>query len=287
MIIVTGATGQLGQAVVEQLLARIPAAQIGASVRDPEKARSLAARGVRVRRGDFADPASLAHAFEGAQQVLIVSVNSFGEAAVRQHRAAIEMARRAGARRIVYTSHMGASPASLFAPMVDHAATEAALRESGVAFTSLRNGYYAASALMLFGSAAQTGELATPEDGPVSWTSHADLAEAAAIALSDQRLDGITAPLTASEAIDMAGIAALASELLGRPIRRVLVPDAAYRDGLVAHGLPLDLADMLLGTFRASRRGEFSRADPALADLLGRPTLPLRDLLKAALLPAE
>jgi uncharacterized protein YbjT (DUF2867 family) len=100
MIIVTGANGQLGRAVVERLLERVPAEQIGVSVRDPEKARGLEKRGVRVRRGDFSDTTSLAHAFEGASQVLIVSADSFGEAVVRQHRTAIDIARQAGARRI-------------------------------------------------------------------------------------------------------------------------------------------------------------------------------------------
>ena len=286
MIIVTGANGQLGRVVVEQLLARVPAEQIGVSVRDPEKAQGLKERGVRVRQGDFDDPASLAHAFEGASQVLIVSSNSSGKAAVRHHHTAIDIARQAGARRIVYTSQMASSPTSLFPPMVDHAATEALLRASGVAFTSLRNGYYAASALLLLGNALKTGELAVPEDGPVAWTAHADLAEVAAIALSEGVLDGVTPNLTASEAIDMDGIAALASDLAHRPIRRVVVPDAEYRAGLVAHGFPEEGADLLLGIFRASRQGDFAQVDPTLTRLINRPLIPLRGVLKAAISPA-
>ncbi len=184
MIIVTGATGQLGRGIVEQLLARVPPDQVGVSVRDPEKAGAFAARGVRVRRGDFADPASLKYAFEGATQVLIVSVDELGDAAVARHGAAIEAARAAGAQRILYTSHMGASPDSPFAAAADHAATEALLRDSGVPFTSLRNGFYANTAMMLVGQALQTGTLTAPEDGPVSWTAPADLAEAEAPAAS-------------------------------------------------------------------------------------------------------
>ena len=100
------------------------------------------------------------------------------------HRTAIEAATAAGVERIVYTSHMGANAASPFAPMPDHAATEAALRDSGVAYTALRSGFYATSGIMLMGRALETGTLAAPEDGPVSWTAHADLAEAAALALT-------------------------------------------------------------------------------------------------------
>ena len=287
MIIVTGANGQLGRAVVERLLVRVPAEHVGVSVRDVEKAQGLKERGVRVRRGDFNDPQSLAHAFEGATQVLIVSVDSSGEHAVGQHRAAIDVAKHVGARRILYTSHMGSSPTSLFAPMIDHAATEVLLQDSGVAFTSLRNGFYAASACMLLGNALQTGELVAPEDGPVSWTAHADLAEVAAIALSEEVLDSVTPDLTASEAIDLDGIAAIASELAQRPIRRIVVSDEQYRAGMIAHGFPEAAADMLLGIFRASRQGEFNRVDPALARLIGRPPMSMRDVLSAAISPVE
>lgn len=282
-VIVTGASGQLGRAIAEGLLERVPADQIGVSVRDPEKARGLQERGIRVRRGDFTDAASLAHAFEGASQVLIVSPNSTGATAVGQNRTAIDVAKAAGAQRILYTSHAGSDPSSPFAPMPDHAATEAALRNSGVAFTALRNGFYATSALQLLGAALETGELAVPEDGPVAWTAHADLAEAAVIALTEAGLGGVTPPLTGPEAIDMAGVAAIASELTGRPIRRVVVPEAEYRAGLAAHGLPARAADMLVGLFAASRLGHFARVDPTLPRLIGRPPTPLRDVMKMVL----
>ncbi len=286
MIIVTGANGRLGRAVVARLLELVPAGQIGVSVRDPEKAQELAARGIRVRRGDFGDAASLAHAFEGAAQVLIVSSNGLGETAVHQHHTAIAAAKAAGTRRILYTSHMGSSSSSPVPPMRDHAATEAALRDAGIPFTALHNGFYAATAAMLLAAALQTGELAVPEDGPVAWTSHADLAEVAAITLTEDSLDGVTPPLTAAEAVDMTGLAAIASELTGRAIRRVVVSDTAYRAGLVAHGVPEPAADMLVGLFAAGRRGDFAHVDPTLAHLIGRPPMSVRDILKAAISPA-
>jgi uncharacterized protein YbjT (DUF2867 family) len=272
MIVVTGATGLLGGAVVERLLGKVPAAEIGVSVRDPAKATALAERGVRVRRGDYDDAASLAHAFEGAEQLLLVSAAATGEPALRQHATAIDAARAAGVRRIVYTSHMGANPASAFAPMPDHAATEALLEASGLAFAALRNGFYASSGRMLLGQAFETGELAAPADGPVSWTAHDDLAEAAAIVLTDEgRFEGPTPPLTGSAALDLA---ALAAEALGRPIRRTVLTDAQYREAL-----PEPVAEMLLSLFAASRAGEFAAVDPTLGELLGRPPLTVRDVL--------
>lgn len=282
MIVITGATGQLGRGIVEALLERVPADQVGVSVRDTDKAGGLSDRGVRVRHGDFEDKGSLHHAFEGAEQVLIVSANTTGEDALRQHRTAIAAAREAGSRRILYTSHMGSNPASPFAPMPDHATTEDELEASGVAFTSLRNGFYAATALRFLEQAVETGRLIAPEDGPVSWTDHADLAEVAALALAgDTRLDGLTPPLTASEALDLADIATLASELTGREITRVTVSDEDYRAGMVAHGVPAAQADMLVGLFAASRQGEFAAVDPTLERLLGRPPISMRDVLRA------
>ncbi|MEV2230219.1 SDR family oxidoreductase [Streptomyces phaeochromogenes] len=284
MIIVTGATGQLGRQIVERLLTRVPANQVGVSVRDPQKAQPFADQGIRVRQGSFTDAASLAHAFEGASQVLIVSVDKMGEEAVRQHRAAIDGAVAVGARRILYTSHMGASASSHFQPCRDHGATEDALRASGVPFTSLRNGFYAASAVQFLGHAMRSGEVALPADGPVSWTAHADLADAAAVILADEgRFDGPTPPLTAAQALTFDDIARIATDVTGRTITRSTAPDDRFRQQLAGRGVPAEAADQLLGIFAASRAGEFAAVDPTLATLLGREPITLSAVLRKEL----
>jgi NAD(P)H dehydrogenase (quinone) len=265
MIIVTGATGKLGKDIVERLIERLPASEIGISVRDLRKAQDLSDRGVRVSKADFEDRRSLLPAFDGATQVLIVSSDSSGETAVSHHRNATEAAKAVGAGRILYTSHMGSNPDSPFPPMPDHAGTEALLKASGIRFTSLRNGFYASSALQLMGRALETGKLVAPEDGKVSWTAHADLADAAVIALTDEgSLTGITPPLTGSQSLDLADIAEIASELTGQTVTRVTVPDAEWRAGLISHGVPESRADLLVGLFAASRKGEFAVVDPTL-----------------------
>lgn len=282
MIVVTGATGHLGRAIVEQLIRRIPAGRVGLSVRAPEKAADLSARGVRVRHGDFESPDTLSHAFEGATQLLMVSSNAqaYGGDPLVQHRRAIDAARAAGVRRIVYTSHMAASGASLFSPMHHHHATEAMLKESGMAWTALRNGFYAASGIALLGDALQTGLIEAPADGKVSWTAHADLAEAAAIILLEEgRYDGPTPPLTGSQALDLADLSAVASELLGRPVHRHKITDEDLRVRMAARGAPTRAADLVLGLYAASRAGEFASVDPTLEQLLGRRPIPMRDLL--------
>ncbi|HET6740636.1 MAG TPA: NAD(P)H-binding protein [Kribbella sp.] len=276
MIIVTGATGRLGRAVVEGLAERVPADQLGVSVRKPDQAADLAARGIRVRRGDFEAPGSLAAAFEGATQVLIVS----GPADPAPHQVAIDAAKAAGAERILYTSHQAASPDSQFLATRGHAATEQDLADSGVPFTVLRNGFYASTPAFLLRPALETGELVLPEDGPFSWTAHQDLAEAAVVALTEPgRLDGITPALTGPEALDYAEVAAIASKLLGRTITRVTVPDEEWKQAALDRGMPEFVVDLTLGIFAAARRAEFAVVDPALPKILGRPATPIGEVL--------
>ncbi|MDJ1135857.1 SDR family oxidoreductase [Streptomyces iconiensis] len=281
MIIVTGATGQLGRRIVEGLLTRVSADQVGVSVRDPQKAQAFADQGVRVRQGSFTDTAGLAHAFEGASQVLIVSVDKMGEECVAQHRAAIEGAVAAGARRILYTSQMGAGDASHFQACRDHAATEEALRACGVPFTSLRNGFYAASAARFLDQALESGRIVLPADGPVSWTAHADLADATAAILADEGcFDGPTPPLTAGQALTFDDIAGMATEITGRAMTRVTASDDQFREQLLGRGVPAEAAGQLLGIFAASRAGEFAAVDPTLGTLLGREPLTLDAVLR-------
>ncbi|WP_329002166.1 SDR family oxidoreductase [Kribbella sp. NBC_00709] len=280
MIVVTGATGRLGRAVVERLADGVPTDQLGVSVRDPAKAADLAARGIRVRRGDFDDPDSLANAFEAASQVLIVS----GPADPAPHQVAIDAAKAAGVERILYTSHQAANLDSLFTATRGHAATEQDLADSGVAFTALRNGFYASTTTFMLRSALETGELILPEDGPVSWTAHRDLVDAAVLALTEPgRLDGITPALTGPELLDYAEAATIATDLTGRKIIRVTVPDEEWKQAALDRGMPEHLADLTLGIFAAARRGEFAVVDPALPSLLGRPATTLREVLAAEL----
>jgi uncharacterized protein YbjT (DUF2867 family) len=179
---------------------------------------------------------------------------------------------------------MGASASSRFQACRDHAATEGALRASGVPFTSLRNGFYAASAVQFLGHAMQSGEIALPADGPVSWTAHADLADATAAILADEgRFDGPTPPLTAARALTFDDIAGIATEVTGRTMTRTVAPDDQFRQQLVGHGAPAEAADQLLGIFAASRVGEFADVDPTLAALLGREPIALGTVLREQL----
>jgi NAD(P)H dehydrogenase (quinone) len=280
MIIVTGATGKLGELIIRDLVDRCPAGQLAVSVRDPAKAKALSELGVRVRHGDFTQPNSLVHAFEGATQLLFVSsgAQAHGGDPIAQHRAAIDAAKAAGARRILYTSHMGASANSCFPPMHVHAATEAMLAQCGIAWTALRNGFYASRAIRESDNARQTGTIVAPEDGKVAWTTHADLGGAAAAILANEGcFDGPTPPLTGAEALDFADIAAIMTDLLKRPISRTVVSDSEFENQAVRRGLPAAMAKMSVGFYAAARAREFSIVDPTLERLIGRRSQTVRE----------
>ncbi len=295
MIIVTGATGRLGSRVVSGLLDRAPAGRIGVAVRDASRASALAAQGVRVRPVDAAEPVTYAHAFKGATVVLVVSAPLLGEAGVAANRTVIDAAWAAGAERVVYTSHQAAAHDSLFLPQPSHAATQDYLLASGRPFTALRNGFYASTIENYLPGALATGTLTLPADGPVSWTAHDDLAEAAVAALlgteigteagvgtGPEELDGITAPLYATEAIDFDRVAEILTELTGTTIKRVVVDDDQWRASAIERGVPEVVADIQLSMFRASRAGEFAVTDPTLAKVIGRPPLDARATLAPA-----
>ena len=189
--------------------------------------------------------------------------------------------------RIVYTSHMAANSASAFPPMRDHATTEEMLRPSGLPWTALRNGFYAASGIAMMGDALKTGRLEAPADGNVAWTAHADLADAAAMIQAneghrDESYDGPTPPLTGSQLLDFEDLAAMASELLGKPFHRTMFDDEELRARMTARGAPASAIGTVLGFFIASRNGEFATVDPTLAQLLGRGPTTLRDVMAQA-----
>jgi NAD(P)H dehydrogenase (quinone) len=281
MIIVTGATGALNGATVDHLLERVPAGEIAVAVRDTAKAERFARRGIEVRRGDYADPDSLTTAFAGADRVLLVSSNDPTADAMSLHRTAVDAAVAAGAKRILYTSHQGAAPDNPFGPGRDHFATEELLAASGIPWTSLRNGFYAHSLQWLAGPWRETGVIAVPGDGPVSWTAREDAAEAAAVILtSPDAYDGPTT-ITAPAAPTLAEIADLASELTGQTIRYQPMDEEDWVAAQAAAGRPEHLTRFLLGFYRAARGGFFAGVDPLLGRLLGREPRGARDALEA------
>ncbi|WWC97656.1 hypothetical protein V866_004540 [Kwoniella sp. B9012] len=273
MIVITGATGKLGKLVVQNLLTRVSPSQLAVSVRDSTKASHLADQGVRVAQATFDDPSSLREAFKGGEKLLLVSVDNF-ENAVKQHKTAIDVAKEVGIKTIFYTSHIGADLKSPFLACQHHAETEKYLSESGLQWYSLRNGFYNEGLPMMLDNPIESGAIYAPEDGPTSWTAHKDLAEATAILLTDgsklPKDKGNLVPLTASDAVDFQGIAEALSQVTGKEINRVVIPDEQFLENTVKYGLPEFVANAILGIYKASRQGGFNKVNPLLEELLGR-----------------
>lgn len=279
MIVVTGATGVLNGATTEHLLNQVPAREIVVVARETAKAQRFADRGVEVRYGDYADPASLLEAFAGADQLLLVSSSDPSADAVALHGSAIDAAVSVGVGRVLYTSHQGAAVDTPFKPGRDHAATEQILAESGLAWASLRNGFYLHSLDWLLGPWRETGVIAVPADGPVSWTSRADAAEAAAaILLSGDAYDG-PVTITTNAAPTFADIAGFASEATVDTVRFELVDPEEWVAAQVANGSPEPMTRLLLGMYQAAAGGFFAGTDPLLRTLLGREPQTVQDYL--------
>jgi NAD(P)H dehydrogenase (quinone) len=282
-IVVTGASGHLGRLVVENLLARgVPAAQIVAAVRTPQKAAELAARGVQVREADYDRPETLALAFAGADKLLLVSGSEMGRR-VPQHQAVADAARQAGAGYIAYTSILraGTTPIAL-AP--EHKATEELIRASGLPFTFLRNGWYTENYDAAITQAAATGVLTgSAGDGRVSAAARADYAAAAAAVLTSEGHQGKAYELGGDPAWAYSDLAAEISNAAGTPVVYQNLTAGQYKQALAEAGLPQHYAELVADSDQAIAAGYLETHSGDLTRLIGRPTTTLAEAVAASL----
>ena len=282
-IVVTGATGQLGAAVVRRLLELIPAGDIVASVRDPRKAQDL---GVQVREGDFDRPDTLVQAFAGADRLLLVSTDTFDNAAkLGQHRAAVAAAVEAGVGHVVYTSITAADTNGIVVADA-HRPTEQAILASGLPYTFLRNDWYLENDLGTIAGALAMGTLATSsQGGRFAPAPREDYARAAATVLATDRHEGAIYELGAPTSSSYADWAQALSTATGRHIAYAEVSPEQARSGLAAAGLPAPLVTMLLSFYAALARGDFDRPGEDLARLSGRTPATVQEFIAAAARP--
>ena len=278
---VTGATGHLGGLVVEHLISRgTPADQIVALVRRPEAAADLAAKGVVVRHFDYEQPAQLPGALAGVDSLLLVSGNEFGRRAA-QHQAVIDAAKAAGVGRIVYTSSPSAD-VSINPVAPEHKATEAALAASGVPHVILRNGWYHENYLADLASAGRSGEILTAAgNGRVASAARSEYAEAAAVVLAGTEV-GRTYSISGDVAWSFDDLAADLSVVLGRPVSVHRVSAEAKAEALAGFGLDPAMVGFVVGVDAAIAAGELGFTNGQLASLIGRPTAPIIETLRAA-----
>jgi NAD(P)H dehydrogenase (quinone) len=282
-IVVTGATGHLGRLVVESLLERgVPAGQIVAAGRSIDKLNDLADRGVQVKHIDFTQPETLAEAFAGADKVLLVSSSEVGQRAA-QHRNAIAAAREAGVGLLAYTSIAKADTTQMLLA-AEHRETEEAIRESGIPFVLLRNGWYAENYTDQLTVTLQHGAvLGSAGDGRVSAATRADFADAAAAVLAGDGHAGNVYELGGDEAFTLPELAAEVSRQSGTEVVYRDLPFEEYKQVLVGVGLPEPAAAVFADSDLGIARGDLLIDSGDLSRLIGRPTTPLAAAVTRAL----
>jgi NAD(P)H dehydrogenase (quinone) len=280
-IAITGAAGHLGRLTAQLVLDRVPAGEVVLVTRRPDALADVADAGATVRHGDFDQPDSLPAAFAGVDRLLLISADVLGNR-VAQHTAAIDAAAQAGVGHVLYTSGLNAGSALPLVVSHDHGATEEAIRARGLRWTALRNGLYAESQVAAVARAVASGHLVHNNgDGATAYVSRDDCAAAAAAALTCDGHEDRVYDITGPELVTQAQVAALASEITGRPVEPVAIDDEEATLGLMAVGLPADTAKAIASFGTAIREGVLEVLSTHVEDLTGRPPRSLREVLVA------
>jgi NAD(P)H dehydrogenase (quinone) len=277
---VTGAGGHLGASVVNQLLERVPSSDIVAITRDPAKLADLAGRGVRIRPGDFNQPAGLAAAFEGVERLLIIPTSDLQPGArVRQHRSAIQAAVAAGVHHIVYISTIGAKPGPEDGIFETHFATDQALIGSGAAWTILRMGPYAEILIDAAKKAVASGVYSALAGAPAAYVVRDDIAAAAAGILRSKGHAGATYHATGPVSLTQEEVAETIAKVAGTPVQFRGLSTEQHTEGLVATGLPPALAAIIVRFQSGLRDGVFDLVSGDIGRLAGKPAESPADFL--------
>lgn len=281
MIAITGATGHLGRLVLAGLLEKVPPKELVAIVRTPSKAADFAAKGVQVREGDYAKPATLPAALQGVKTLLLISSSEVGQRAT-QHQAVIGAAKAAGVKLIAYTSILR-STASKLALAGEHIATEKALAASGIPFVLLRNGWYLENYTDHLATSLAHGFAGSAGTGRIAAASRADFAAAAVAVLTGTDQAGKVYELAGDAPFTMAELAAEASKQTGKQLAYANLPPEQFKGMLVGAGLPGVMVDIFVDADVNIAQGELDDSSGQLKRLIGRPTTTLAAAVTAGL----
>ncbi len=277
-MLVTGATGNLGTLVVETLLKSIPASHLAVSVRNPEKAEGLRARGVEVRQGDFDRPETLDSAFASIDRLLIISADGDNETRIRQHTNAVAAAERAGVKFIAYTSATNANESKLFLAEV-HRVTEEAIVKTGIPYSFLRNNWYLENEISsIQGVIAGAPWVTSAGSGKVGWALRQDYAAAVAAVLAGNGHDNTIYELS-GKLMTQEELASALGTVLGKEVPVQQVDDAAYADIMKGAGVPDFVIPILVSIQEGIREGALEIESNDFEKLLGRPVTPIREAL--------
>lgn len=280
-LFVTGAGGHLGRRVVELLLES--GATVIAGSRNPENLADLAVRGAEIRRADFDDPSSLEQAFTGVDRLLVISVLDTPHdppLRLRQHKAAVEAAAKAGVGSIVYTSMQKPEPDSPIPFAGDHYGTEQAIRDTGLPFTILRPNWYTDIAFMWAPQALASKKLTSAAgDGRVAYMWRDDLAHAAAAALLEGGSESRVLNVSGPEALTPQEITDTLNDVFGSQVELAQVSDEDLREGLESAGLPPGMVEVFTAFEVNTRMGRVDTVCDDFKTLTGREPRSLREYL--------
>jgi NAD(P)H dehydrogenase (quinone) len=283
MILVTGATGQLGTAVIRNLLKKTPGHQIAALVRDASKAADFKEQGVNIRVGNYDDPASLETAMQGIEKVLLIAGTDEANR-VRQHQDVVNAAKKAGVNGIAYTSRTLKDPSTMTNKlMIGHFQTEDLLKDSGMPYAIFRNVLYMDAIAQFVGpNVLETGVISLPTgQGRVAFALRSEMGEALANWLLEGQCDNRIHKLTADCSWSFADIAATLSTLSGKEIKYNAIEDSVFVDQLKARGTPEMMFERILGFLTDIKNGQEDEVSPELERWLGRKPASLGVGLKA------
>lgn len=282
MIAVTGATGQLGQLVIQNLVSKVPASSIVALVRNPGKAEGLKKLGVTIRPADYDDPVTWPAALADVRTLLLISSNEIGRRQ-NQHQTVITAAQRAGVRHLVYTSILNADTSPLGLAN-EHLATENAIKAAGLPYTFLRNGWYLENHTDNLGPALAHGAIhGSAGSGRFSSASRADFALAAVSVLTGAGHADKTYELAGDASFNLTELAAAVASASGKAVSYLDHSKADYQNALLGFGLPAVIAEMLADSDVGAAKGGLQSDSRDLSKLIGRPTTTLGEAVRKAL----
>ncbi|MBK7946400.1 MAG: NmrA family NAD(P)-binding protein [Flavobacteriales bacterium] len=268
-ILITGASGNLGGTVLDNLIKLLPPAQLVAAGRKQEAMARFAEKGVAVRAMDFDDAASIEQSLVDIGTIYLVPTGAHNR--LEQHRRVVDIAARDGVKHLLYSGVIHHDESGFGPAISDHQNTERHMASTGLLHTFLRNGIYLDALPMLMGNAVESGTFAYPvAANGVSWAARADMAEATARIIANPALHGKIHNLCLLHALDYAEIAAIVSKVTGRTVKHVDLTPQAYEQVLVQVGIPAGLAGFLAGLADAMAKGVVLQPSDELKNILGR-----------------
>lgn len=281
MILITGANGQLGKAVVQNLLGKTSANQIAALVRDESKASALKKKGVDIRVGNYDDTASLGKAMQGIERVLLIA-GTDEDNRLRQHQNVVDAAKKAGVQCIAYTSRSLKDRSTLANKLMEgHFQTEDYIKECGLNYAIFRNVLYMDTIPLFVGERVfDTGIYLPTGHGRVPFALRSEMGEAIANTLLESGCANRIYKLTGSESYSFDDVAATLSDLSGKEVNYTPAEKSAFEAQMKERGVPETMVQRIVGFLTDIKNGQEEEVSPDMENLLGRKPASLKEGLK-------